>query len=166
MANITQYSNLTSVSLKSLDKDFRRAFSDLPSHMVDCLYKMFKRRPRFVSWLMATHEENYIIWVVNCLSFFVGKFSPHRAQKMRAQMDNSNNSDPFKEHRLCGSQAPDAFSQMLRAMDELDAPANIPEGLSTVAWEKFCHVRRAKVESEQKVWRRGEVKYGEELLFH
>lgn len=85
---------------------------------------------------------------------------------MRAQMDNSNNSDPFKEHRLCGSQAPDAFSQMLRAMDELDAQANIPEGLSTVAWEKFCHVRRAKVESEQKVWRRGEVKYGGELLFH
>ncbi|KAL3971951.1 peroxiredoxin 1 [Sarotherodon galilaeus] len=104
---------------KSLDKDFRRAFSELPSHMIDCLYKMFKRRPR--------------------------------AQKMRAQMDNSNNSDPFKEHRLYGSQAPDAFSQMLRAMDELDAPANMPEGLSTVAWERFCQIRRAKVESEQKV---------------
>uniref|UniRef100_I3IV59 Cilia and flagella associated protein 43 n=1 Tax=Oreochromis niloticus TaxID=8128 RepID=I3IV59_ORENI len=85
----------------SLDKDFRRAFSELPSHMVDCLYKMFKRRPRF--------------------------------------------------HRLYGSQAPDAFSQMLRAMDELDAPANMPEGLSTVAWERFCQIRRAKVESEQKV---------------
>ncbi|XP_042358212.1 cilia- and flagella-associated protein 43 [Plectropomus leopardus] len=102
---------------KVLDKEFRKEFFDVPSHVVDHLYKLFKRRPR--------------------------------VQKMRTQTDNSSN--PFKEQRLCGSLAPDALGKMLKAMEELDAPENIPEGLSPAIWERFCLVRRAKVESEQKV---------------
>ncbi|KAI3363278.1 hypothetical protein L3Q82_011908 [Scortum barcoo] len=102
---------------KVLDKEFRKEFFDVPSHMVDQLYKLFKRRPR--------------------------------VQKIRTQTDHSSN--PIKEQRLCGSLAPDAFSKMLKAMEELDAPENIPEGLNLMIWEKFCLVRRTKVESEQKV---------------
>lgn len=68
---------------------------------------------------------------------------------MRTQTDSSLN--PFKEQRLCGSMAPDGFSKMLKAMEELDAPENMPEGLNPSVWEKFCLVRRAKVESEQQV---------------
>lgn len=70
---------------------------------------------------------------------------------MRTQTDN--NSSPFKEQRLCGSLAPDALSKMLKTMEELDAPENIPEGLNPLIWERFCLVRRTKVESEQKVKR-------------
>ncbi|XP_076599514.1 cilia- and flagella-associated protein 43 [Chaetodon auriga] len=102
---------------KVLDKEFRKEFFDVPSHVVDQLYKLFKRRPR--------------------------------VQKMRTQTDN--NSNLFKEQRLCGSLAPDGLGKMLKAMEELDAPENIPEGLSPSIWEKFCQVRRIKVESEQKV---------------
>ncbi|XP_075997913.1 cilia- and flagella-associated protein 43 [Genypterus blacodes] len=72
-----------------------------------------------------------------------------RVQKMRTQTDNNLN--PFKEQRLCGSMAPDGFSKMLKAMEELDAVENMPEGLNQTAWEKFCLIRRTKVESEQQV---------------
>ncbi|KAK2921789.1 hypothetical protein Q8A73_001274 [Channa argus] len=101
---------------KVLDKEFRKEFTDVPTHFVDHLYKLFKRRPR--------------------------------VQKLRTQTDSSS---PLKEQRLCGSQTPDALGKMLKAMEELDAPKNIPEGLNPSIWERFCLVRRTKVESEQKV---------------
>ncbi|XP_041644785.1 cilia- and flagella-associated protein 43 [Cheilinus undulatus] len=72
-----------------------------------------------------------------------------RVQKIRTQTDV--NSNPFKDQRLCGSLAPDVLGKMLKAMEELDAPENMPEDLNRLIWEKFCLVRRAKVESEQKV---------------
>ncbi|XP_068423978.1 cilia- and flagella-associated protein 43 [Clinocottus analis] len=102
---------------KVLDKEFRKEFGDVRSHVVDQLYKLFKCRPR--------------------------------VQKMRTQIDNSSNL--LKDQHLCGSVAPDTLVKMLKAMDELDALENIPEGVSPQIWEKFCLVRRAKVESEQKV---------------
>nr|XP_040034407.1 cilia- and flagella-associated protein 43 isoform X2 [Gasterosteus aculeatus aculeatus] len=102
---------------KVLDKDFRKEFFNVQSHLVDSLYKLFRSRPR--------------------------------VQKMRTQTDSS--SVLFKEQRLCGSQAPDALSKMLKAMEDLDAPENIPVGVSPQIWERFCLVRRVKVESEQKV---------------
>nr|XP_020456113.1 cilia- and flagella-associated protein 43 [Monopterus albus] len=102
---------------KVLDKEFRKEFFDVPAHVVDHLYKLFKRRPRI--------------------------------QKMRTQTDN--NSNPFKEEHLCGSLATDTLCKMLKAMEELDTPDNMPEGLNPSIWERFCLVRRTKVESEQKI---------------
>ncbi|XP_054654462.1 cilia- and flagella-associated protein 43 [Dunckerocampus dactyliophorus] len=37
------------------------------------------------------------------------------------------------------------------AMEELDAPRNMPEGLSATVWEKFCQVRKTKIDSEHNV---------------
>uniref|UniRef100_UPI0037E722FD cilia- and flagella-associated protein 43 n=1 Tax=Semicossyphus pulcher TaxID=241346 RepID=UPI0037E722FD len=110
------YNNIVAED-KVLDKEFRKDFVNVPGHVIDHLYKLFKRRPR--------------------------------VQKIRIQTDN--NSNPFKEQRLCGSLAPEALGKMLKAMEELDAPENMPEGSNRSIWEKFCVVRRAKVESEQKV---------------
>ncbi|KAM8852550.1 cilia- and flagella-associated protein 43 isoform 4-T4 [Synchiropus picturatus] len=70
-----------------------------------------------------------------------------RVQKLRTE----NSSRPFKEQTPCASQGPDAFDKMLKAMEELDAKENMPEGLNPSVWERFCHVRRAKAASEQKV---------------
>ncbi|XP_053730912.1 cilia- and flagella-associated protein 43 isoform X5 [Synchiropus splendidus] len=70
-----------------------------------------------------------------------------RVQKLRTE----NSSKPFKEQTPCASQGPDAFDKMLKAMEELDAKENMPEGLNPSVWERFCHVRRAKAASEQKV---------------
>ncbi|XP_031694958.1 cilia- and flagella-associated protein 43 [Anarrhichthys ocellatus] len=102
---------------KVLDKEFRKEFSDVRSHAIDLLYKLFKCRPR--------------------------------VEKMSTQADNS--SSLFKEQRLCGSLAPGALGKMLKAMDELDALENAPEGMKIQIWERFCLVRRTKVEIEQKV---------------
>ncbi|XP_061602161.1 cilia- and flagella-associated protein 43 [Cololabis saira] len=52
---------------------------------------------------------------------------------------------------LCGSLGPNALNQMLNAMEELDAPENMPEGMCPAVWMKLCVARREKVESEQKV---------------
>ncbi|XP_049456039.1 cilia- and flagella-associated protein 43 isoform X1 [Epinephelus fuscoguttatus] len=103
---------------KVLDKEFRREFFDVPSNVVDQLYKSFKRRPR--------------------------------VQKIKTQTDN-NNSSPFKNQRLCGSLAPDALGKMLKAVEELDTPENVPAGLSPLIWERFRLVRKAKIESEHKI---------------
>lgn len=72
-----------------------------------------------------------------------------RVQKTRTQTDN--NSNLLKEQLQSGSLAPDALGKMLKAMEELDAPENMPKGLNPSIWERFCLVRRTKVDSEQKV---------------
>ncbi|MED6236554.1 hypothetical protein ATANTOWER_010922 [Ataeniobius toweri] len=72
-----------------------------------------------------------------------------RVQRLRAQTENATNL--FKEHHLNASQAPDGFSQMLKAMEELDAPENMPEEINLSIWERFCFVRKTKVESEQTI---------------
>jgi len=70
-----------------------------------------------------------------------------RGQKIKTQTENN----PFKEGALLGTASSDGLSLMMKAMEELDAPENMPEGLDPVVWERFSLARRAKVESEQKV---------------
>ncbi|XP_066549202.1 cilia- and flagella-associated protein 43 isoform X2 [Amia ocellicauda] len=99
---------------KLRDRGFRKDFFDVPGHVVEHLYKLFKRRPR--------------------------------VQKMRTE-----NSSPFKD-RAGSATAPDeGLSQLMRAMEELDVPENIPQGVDLAVWERFCLARRAKVESEHQV---------------
>lgn len=45
----------------------------------------------------------------------------------------------------------DALSRLMKAMDELDNPKHMPNGLDPSIWEKFCLARRNKLESEQLV---------------
>uniref|UniRef100_A0A9J7Z8Q9 Cilia- and flagella-associated protein 43 n=1 Tax=Cyprinus carpio carpio TaxID=630221 RepID=A0A9J7Z8Q9_CYPCA len=100
---------------KLLDKGFRKEFFDVPGHIIDQLYKLYKRRPR--------------------------------VQRIKTQTENNQ----FKEGALLGTAPSDGLSLMIKAMEELDAPENMPEGLDPFVWERFCLARRAKVESEQKV---------------
>lgn len=62
-------------------------------------------------------------------------------------------SNMFKPIRL-STPAPDGLSQILAAMEELDAPDNMPKGLTLPVWERFCVVRNTKIEYEQKVLQR------------
>ncbi|KAK3553990.1 hypothetical protein QTP70_019031 [Hemibagrus guttatus] len=45
----------------------------------------------------------------------------------------------------------EGLSHIMKAMEALDAPQNMPEGLDPAVWERFCLARRTKVKSEQKV---------------
>lgn len=67
---------------------------------------------------------------------------------MRTQIDKSGS---FKESSVLSRAAAEGLSQMMKAMEELDAPQNMPETLDPAVWERFCLARRTKVESEQKV---------------
>lgn len=67
---------------------------------------------------------------------------------MRTQTDKTG---LFKESPVLSRTAAEGLSQIMKAMEELDAPQNMPEGLDPAVWEKFCLARRKKVGSEQKV---------------
>ncbi|OXB82375.1 UNVERIFIED_CONTAM: hypothetical protein H355_009300 [Colinus virginianus] len=45
----------------------------------------------------------------------------------------------------------DALTRLMKAMDELDNPEHMPNGLDPSIWEHFCLARRNKMESEQLV---------------
>ncbi|XP_065528265.1 cilia- and flagella-associated protein 43 isoform X1 [Lathamus discolor] len=45
----------------------------------------------------------------------------------------------------------DALTLLMKAMDELDSPEHMPDGLDLSIWENFCLARRNKMESEERV---------------
>ncbi|KAM6092199.1 cilia- and flagella-associated protein 43 isoform 2-T3 [Theristicus caerulescens] len=45
----------------------------------------------------------------------------------------------------------DALTPLMKAMDELDSPGHMPNGLDPSVWEHFCLARRNKMESEKLV---------------
>lgn len=66
-----------------------------------------------------------------------------RVQKIKTQ----NN----LERALIGTAASEGLTPMMKAMTDLDAPENMPEGLDPFVWKRLCLARRAKVESEHQV---------------
>ncbi|XP_077585258.1 cilia- and flagella-associated protein 43 [Stigmatopora nigra] len=98
---------------KNQDKDFRKEFSNLHKAHVDQLYKLFKRRPRWVPFLAFYFENTSAFW----FKMFLFAFRGHKKN----------------------------------AMDELDSHRNMPDGLNQPVWEKFCQIRRTKVDTEHKI---------------
>ncbi|XP_056617541.1 LOW QUALITY PROTEIN: cilia- and flagella-associated protein 43 [Triplophysa dalaica] len=68
-----------------------------------------------------------------------------RVQKIKTQTQNN-----LDRPRL-GTAASEGLAVMIKAMKDLDAPENMPNGLDPVVWERFCLARQAKVESEHQV---------------
>lgn len=66
-------------------------------------------------------------------------------QKIKTQ--TQNNLDRLR----LGTAASEGLAVMIKAMKDLDAPENMPNGLDPVVWERFCLARQAKVESEHQV---------------
>ncbi|XP_022540288.2 cilia- and flagella-associated protein 43 isoform X1 [Astyanax mexicanus] len=71
-----------------------------------------------------------------------------RVQRFRTQTDSTS---PSSIRPLLGQAAAEGSLDMMKAMEELDAPEHMPEDLDLPVWERFCLARRAKVESEQQV---------------
>lgn len=81
------------------------------------------------------------------VSIFCAVFDA-RAQKMKMHLDTAN---PYGDRPGSAKAYKDALAHLMRAMNELDNPENMPEGLDLPVWERFCSARRTKVESEQLV---------------
>ncbi|XP_054839059.1 cilia- and flagella-associated protein 43 [Eublepharis macularius] len=101
---------------KLMERGFRKEFSDVPTHHIDHLLKLYKRRPR--------------------------------AHKAKVVHDTSN---PYGDRPGSAKAMQDAYIHLMKAIDEMDEFENKPEGLDYTIWDRFCVVRRAKIESEQQI---------------
>lgn len=64
------------------------------------------------------------------------------------------NRDTANPYGVCSGSAEDykdALTLLMKAMDELDSPEHMPNGLDPSIWERFCLARRNKMESEEMV---------------
>ncbi|XP_073210543.1 cilia- and flagella-associated protein 43 isoform X4 [Lepidochelys kempii] len=74
-----------------------------------------------------------------------------RAQKIKMHLDTAN---PYGDRPGSARAYKEALAHLMKAIDEMDDPENMPEGLDPTVWERFCLARRTKVESEQLVKRK------------
>ncbi|XP_064923169.1 cilia- and flagella-associated protein 43 isoform X1 [Columba livia] len=74
----------------------------------------------------------------------------HRPKISRTQMllDSAN---PYQDCSNSAENYKDALTTLMKAMDELDSPEHMPNGLDPSIWENFCLARRNKMESEELV---------------
>uniref|UniRef100_A0A8C3IJJ8 Cilia- and flagella-associated protein 43 n=1 Tax=Chrysemys picta bellii TaxID=8478 RepID=A0A8C3IJJ8_CHRPI len=74
-----------------------------------------------------------------------------RAQKIKMHLDTAN---PYGDRPGSARAYKEALAHLMKAIDEMDDPENMPEGLDLPVWERFCLARRTKVEGEQLVKRK------------
>ncbi|XP_056430962.1 cilia- and flagella-associated protein 43 isoform X2 [Hyla sarda] len=77
-----------------------------------------------------------------------------RVQRLRTQTESEV---PFGDRPGSAKAHNDSNVQLMKAMDELDDPVHMPEGLDLAIWERFCLARRSKMEYEQQVKRKALV---------
>ncbi|XP_068953496.1 cilia- and flagella-associated protein 43-like [Petaurus breviceps papuanus] len=58
---------------------------------------------------------------------------------------------PYGNHLGPGKIKRDNLAHIMKAMDDLDAPHHMPEGLDPGVWRYFCAARRTKIENEHRV---------------
>lgn len=63
-------------------------------------------------------------------------------------LDSAN---PYRDCSNSAEDYKDALTTLMKAMDELDSPEHMPNGLDPSIWENFCLARRNKMESEELV---------------
>ncbi|KAM8806103.1 cilia- and flagella-associated protein 43 [Eudromia elegans] len=71
-----------------------------------------------------------------------------RIQKTKILLDTGS---PYGDHSGSAEDYQEGVNLLMKAMDELDKPEHMPNGLDPSFWERFCLARRNKVESEQLV---------------
>ncbi|NWX82783.1 CFA43 protein, partial [Nothoprocta pentlandii] len=71
-----------------------------------------------------------------------------RIQKTKILLDTAS---PYGDHSGSAEDYQEGLNLLMKAMDELDKPEHMPNGLDPSLWDRFCLARRNKVESEQLV---------------
>ncbi|KAM9012129.1 cilia- and flagella-associated protein 43 isoform 1-T2 [Ara ararauna] len=108
--------------------------------------------------------ENAVVQEKNVESSFAREFADVPADFLEEllQLYRQRPKTPVKEtvldtanpYRKCLGSAEDnkdALTLLMKAMDELDSPEHMPNGLDLSIWENFCLARRNKMESEEMV---------------
>ncbi|XP_071668229.1 cilia- and flagella-associated protein 43 isoform X3 [Patagioenas fasciata] len=68
--------------------------------------------------------------------------------RTRKLLDSAN---PYRDCSNSAEDYKDALTTLMKAMDELDSPEHMPNGLDPSIWENFCLARRNRMESEELV---------------
>ncbi|XP_062436379.1 cilia- and flagella-associated protein 43 [Rhea pennata] len=71
-----------------------------------------------------------------------------KSQKMKILLDTAS---PYGDRSGSDEDYKEALTLLRKAMDELDKPEHMPNGLDPSLWNRFCLARRNKMESEQLV---------------
>lgn len=71
-----------------------------------------------------------------------------RTPKRELLLDTAN---PYRDCSVSVEDYTEALTLLMKAMDELDSPEHMPDGLDQSVWERFCLARRNKIESEELV---------------
>uniref|UniRef100_A0A8B9DJY6 Cilia- and flagella-associated protein 43 n=1 Tax=Anser cygnoides TaxID=8845 RepID=A0A8B9DJY6_ANSCY len=109
-------------------------------------------------FFMKKQKENYEIFIVICVSFFyviknkkeiLHVLCMYTRTPMRKMLPDSAN--PYGDCSASSEDYKDILTCLMEAMDELDKPEHMPDGLDPSIWERFCQARRNKMESEQLV---------------
>ncbi|KAK7108965.1 cilia- and flagella-associated protein 43-like isoform X2 [Littorina saxatilis] len=107
---------------KVMDKAFKREFHDVSAVMADQLYRLFRKRPRGQK--------------------FKGAETP---------LLDGKNPNPFAERPSTARQNAQSKAAVTAALDDMDKPNNMPDGLDPSVWHRMCQYRRTKMESENLV---------------
>lgn len=59
--------------------------------------------------------------------------------------------NPFSDRPSTARQNAQAKAALEAALDDLDKPSNMPDGLDPSVWHRMCNYRRAKIECENLV---------------
>ncbi|KAI5932524.1 Cilia- and flagella-associated protein 43 [Manis javanica] len=98
------YDNLLAED-KVLDRSFKKEFSEIPSHQVDILYKLFKRRPRIHKQKVHSDTASIIPFGERPGSGKLNKDAFAQLMKTMDDLDNINNMpeglDPLVWDRFC-----------------------------------------------------------------
>ncbi|KAK2501805.1 hypothetical protein MC885_003251, partial [Smutsia gigantea] len=98
------YDNLLAED-KVLDRSFKKEFSEIPSHQVDILYKLFKRRPRIHKQKMHSDTANIVPFGERQGSEKLNKDAFAQLMKAMDDLDNINNMpeglDPLVWDHFC-----------------------------------------------------------------
>lgn len=71
-----------------------------------------------------------------------------RIPKTEPLLDAAN---PYGDSSVSDEDYTEALTLLMKAMDELDSPEHMPDGLDPSVWERFCLARRNKIKSEELV---------------
>ncbi|XP_036592448.1 cilia- and flagella-associated protein 43-like [Trichosurus vulpecula] len=74
-----------------------------------------------------------------------------RRPRMPRQRGHVECTSPYGNRLGSGRIKKDSLAQIMKAMDDLDSPHHMPEGLDPAVWQYFCAARRTKIENEQRV---------------
>uniref|UniRef100_A0A8B9BQ22 Cilia- and flagella-associated protein 43 n=1 Tax=Anser brachyrhynchus TaxID=132585 RepID=A0A8B9BQ22_9AVES len=110
---------------------------------------MKKQKENVNYFKCCSYEKMYFFYVIKNKKEILHVLCMYTRTPMRKMLPDSAN--PYGDCSASSEDYKDILTCLMEAMDELDKPEHMPDGLDPSIWERFCQARRNKMESEQLV---------------